>query len=88
MIQHVSSGCRLMSPVKESLGTSLVVQWLTLCTFTVGGAGSIPGKGTKISHVSQRAKKKDLSSGNQGMLLVLFIKVIHLLFSFKKMSIF
>ena len=25
-------------------GTSLVVQWLGLCTSTAGGAGSIPGR--------------------------------------------
>ena len=65
-----------------------MVQWLTLCTFTVGGTGSIPDKGTKISQRAKKKKKKDLSSGNQEMLLVLFIKVIHLLFSFNKMSIF
>ena len=28
--------------------TSLVVQWLRLCTFTTGGTGSIPGGGNKI----------------------------------------
>ena len=29
-------------------GTSLVVQWLRLCTPTSGGIGSIPGRGTEI----------------------------------------
>ena len=29
-------------------GTSLAVQWLGLCTSTVGSTGSIPGWGTKI----------------------------------------
>ena len=29
-------------------GSSLVVQWLGLCTFTARGLGSIPGWGTKI----------------------------------------
>ena len=29
-------------------GTSLVVQWLGLCTSTAEGVGSIPGQGTKI----------------------------------------
>ena len=28
--------------------TSLVIQWLRLCTFTAEGTGSIPGPGTKI----------------------------------------
>ena len=27
-------------------GTSLVVQWLSLCTLNPGGLGSIPGQGT------------------------------------------
>ena len=32
------------------LETSLAVQWLRLCTFTVGGHGFIPDQGTKILH--------------------------------------
>ena len=42
------------------LGLSLVVQWLKLCASTVGGAGSIPGWGTKIPHAlwySQKTNK-------------------------------
>ena len=43
-------------------GTSLVVQSLRLCTPTSGGAGSIPGRGTKIPHpvhcALQQKKKK------------------------------
>ena len=35
---------------EECLRTSLVVQWLRLCTSTAGGTGSIPGLGTKIPH--------------------------------------
>ena len=31
-------------------GTSVVVQWLKLCTPNAGGLGSIPGQGT-ISHI-------------------------------------
>ena len=34
------------------LGTSLVVQWLQLHTFSAGGPSSIPGQGTR-SHISQ-----------------------------------
>ena len=41
----------------ESMGTSLAVQWLRLCTYTLGGVGSIPGRGTKIPH-AQKVKKK------------------------------
>ena len=33
-------------------GTSLVVQWLRLCTPNAGGSGSIPGQGTR-SHMLQ-----------------------------------
>ena len=33
-----------------SLGTSLVVQWLKLCTSSAGGEVLIPGQGTKIPH--------------------------------------
>ena len=42
-------------------GTSLAVQWLRLCTYNAGGAGSIPGRGTRIPHAtwcSQKKKKK------------------------------
>ena len=34
-------------------GTSLVVQWLRLCTASVEGPGSIPGQGTR-SYILQR----------------------------------
>ena len=40
------------------IGTSLVVQWLWLCTCTAGGMGSIPGQRTKILHATGVAKKK------------------------------
>ena len=38
--------------VSICLGTSLAVQWLGLLTSTAGGAGSIPGQGTKILHAA------------------------------------
>ena len=35
--------------VKSQLrGTSLAVQWLRICTFTVGAVGSVPGWGIRI----------------------------------------
>ena len=37
-------------------GTSLVVQWLGLCTPKAGGLGWIPGQGTR-SHMPQRRLK-------------------------------
>ena len=33
-------------------GTSLVVQWVRLCTSTAGGTSSIPGQGTEIPHAA------------------------------------
>ena len=49
------------APEQQRMGTSLVVQWLRLCTFPVGGTGSITGWGTKIPHArwwGQKKKKK------------------------------
>ena len=42
----------------SSQGTSLSVQWLRLCASNAGGAGSIPGRGTKIPHAAGRGQKK------------------------------
>ena len=42
----------------NSLGNSLVVQWLALCASTAGGMGLIPGQGTKIPHARGAARKK------------------------------
>ena len=51
---------------KTKLGTSLIVQWLRLCTSIAGGTGSIPGPGTNIPtcHIAQpkNEKKTKLSS--------------------------
>ena len=44
-----------------SPGTSLVVQWVRLCTPNVGGPGSIPGQRTK----SLRATAKDPAHSNE-----------------------
>ena len=43
---------------EESLGTSLVVQWLGLWAFTAEGTGSIPGRGTKIPQAAMHSQKK------------------------------
>ena len=37
-----------VNPSRGNARTSLVVQWLRLCSFTAGGKGSTPGQGTKI----------------------------------------
>ena len=42
-----------------------MVQWLSLCTFNVGGASLIPGWGTKIWYVVQPKKKKKRSMSIQ-----------------------
>ena len=39
-------------------GTSLAVQWLRLCTSSIGGIGSIPGQRTKIPHATWCSQKK------------------------------
>ena len=40
-------------------GTSLVGQWLRVCTSATGGTGPIPGQETKILHAVQHSKKKE-----------------------------
>ena len=53
-----------ISPLRtQTQGIPLVVQWLGLCTSTVGGPGSIPGWGTKILQ-SAPAKKKNAADSN------------------------
>ena len=42
----------------ERSGTSLAVQWLRLCTSSAGGAGSIPGQGTRILHAAWYGQKR------------------------------
>ena len=38
--------------LKYDAGTSLVVQWLGLCSSNAGGTGSIPGQGTSIPYAA------------------------------------
>ena len=42
-------------------GTSPAVQWSRLRASTAGGAGSIPGQGTKIPNAAQRGQKKRMT---------------------------
>ena len=44
--------------VEALRGTSLVVQWLRLCTSRTGGVGSIPGWTAKIPNAKQHSPKK------------------------------
>ena len=51
---------------EQTLGISLVDQWLRLCASTAGGAGLIPGRGAKIPHAVRCGQKfinKNLSKG-------------------------
>ena len=43
---------------KDSLGTSLVVQWLRLGTSNAGGVCLIPSQGNKISHTARHSREK------------------------------
>ena len=50
-----------------------MVQWLRLCTSSAGGAGLIPGQGTKIPHAvgcSKKKKKKNKKLTSQIMPLL------------------
>ena len=49
---------------KRKLGTSLVVQWLRLCASTAGGAGLIPGQGSRIPYAVQCGPKINKSKEN------------------------
>ena len=42
---------------KKNLGSSLVIQWLWLCTSNTWNSGSIPGHGTRIPHNHMRNPK-------------------------------
>ena len=48
---------KIFNTKKKKKRASLVAQWLRLHTSTAGGAGSIPGRGTKISHAVQHSQK-------------------------------
>ena len=53
----------MLSEMSDRDETSLVVQWLRLCSSTSGGLGSIPGQGTKISHATWHGQKKKKEEG-------------------------
>ena len=47
-------------------GTCLAVQWVRLCTSNAGGAGLVPGQGTKIPHGGKKKKKKKMRKTGSG----------------------
>ena len=51
--KRVMGDTGVLGQLKTRAGTSLVVQWLRLHAPTAGGAGLIPGQGTKIPHAAQ-----------------------------------
>ena len=58
--------------LRLATGTSLAAQWLGLRASTAGGAGSIPGWGTKIPHAircGQNLKKEKKRLVNDGRLI-------------------
>ena len=57
---------KYMKQKLTGMETSLVVQWLGLCTFTAVSLGSIPGQGTKIPQVAWHGKKKKNLTGMKG----------------------
>ena len=51
--------------IRETGGTSLVVQWLRFCALNAGDTGLIPGWGTKILHASQHGPPKIKNKKNK-----------------------
>ena len=57
---------------RGAMGTSLAVQWLRFRASSAGGAGSIPGLGTKIPHAARpkklkkKKKKKEIMGPSTG----------------------
>ena len=59
----------------QTEGISLVGQWLRICTSIVGGMGSTPGLGAKISHTSCCGQKKKKKRGRVQKLLCVCLLV-------------
>ena len=52
-----STTAATVAPKTTKVGTSLVVQWLSLHASKAGSASSIPGQGTKIPHAARCGQK-------------------------------
>ena len=52
------AGLNILLKNSSTLRSSLVVQWLRLCTSTVGAMGLTPGRGTKILQAMRHGQKK------------------------------
>ena len=53
-------------PYHLTTWTSLVVQWLRLCSSTAGVMGLIPGRGTKILHVKWHGQTIEFKKKRRG----------------------
>ena len=63
VVRHVT--CKVLSQ-----GTSLVVQWLRLCTSTAGGMSLIPGQGTKIPYAAGNGQKRNKNKFKKPLLFL------------------
>ena len=61
------------------MGTSLVVQWLRLCTPNAGGLGSIPGQRTKIPHAATKTWCSQINWGKKNLYIDTWMFVAALL---------
>ena len=52
---------------KSFPGTSLMFQWLRLCTSTAGRVGSIPSEGTKIQHTMQSGQTIKIKKNSKNL---------------------
>ena len=57
ILQHILFTIDNGSENLKNVETSLTVQWLRLCTYNAGDAGSIPGQGIKVPHAVQCSQK-------------------------------
>ena len=53
---------------KQKDGASLAVQWLRVCACNAGGAGSIPGRGTRITQGTWWGQKKNKKTPSQNQI--------------------
>ena len=61
--------------IRRQMWTSLVVQWLGLCTSNVGGSGSIPGRGAVIPNAMWHGQKNP--KGRQMLLVWLGLRFMY-----------
>ena len=60
-----------MFPKEALIGTSLAVQWLRRRASNAGGAGLVPGGGTKIPHAARPKKQKERKKNKEALITTL-----------------